>query len=150
MYRVEISSNPDSTFRVKSPDYEFVIDTKGRGITPPDTLLAGLGSCIGVYLRKYCEGSALTPLETAPPKGGASDTCDVLSLKGLTLDDFKITVEAEFSKERPVGFKEINVSIDLKGAQLDERRKAGLLEFIKNCPIHNTLKMNPAISVKIT
>jgi putative redox protein len=126
MYRVEVASNnPDTSFKVKSGSHEFVIDTKGKGITPSDTLLASLAACIGVYIRKYCEGSK------------------------LTLDNFSITAEAEFSKEKPVGFKEINVSIDLKGAALDERRRNALLEFIKNCPIHTTLHMNPAVNAKI-
>lgn len=125
MYRAEITGNPDSSFKVKSGDYEFLIDTKGKGITPPDTLLASLGACVGVYIRKYCEGSK------------------------FKLDNFRITVEAEFSKEAPIGFKQINVSLDLKGAQLDEPRKQALLAFIKNCPIHNTLKINPSIDVKL-
>ncbi len=126
MYRVEITNNPDSSFQVKSRDYEFVIGTKGKGITPPDTLLASLGSCIGVYIRKYCEGSK------------------------LALGNFIITVEAEFSKEAPFAFKDINVSIALKDTQLDEQRKQALLAFIRNCPIHNTLKANPVIDLKIT
>lgn len=51
MYHVDIENNADSSFTVKSRDYEFIIDTKGKGITPPDTLLASIGSCIGVYSR---------------------------------------------------------------------------------------------------
>lgn len=126
MYRVELNSSPDSSFKVKSGSYEFNIDTKGKGISPPDTLLAGLAGCIGVYIRKYSEGA------------------------GLALTDFSITIEADFCKDKPVGFKEINVSLDLKGAELDERRCNALLEFIKNCPVHNTLHLNPSINTRIT
>ena len=53
MYKVTIESYGESGFVVKSADYEFIIDNKGKGITPPDTFLASLGSCIGVYIRKY-------------------------------------------------------------------------------------------------
>lgn len=125
MYRVEVIGNPDSSFKVKTADYEFTIDLKGKGISPPDTLLASLASCIGVYIRKYSEGP------------------------GLKLDNFIVRAEAEFCQDKPVGFKKINVSIDLKGTQLDERRRNALLEFIKNCPVHNTLHMNPDINIKI-
>ncbi len=125
MYRVEVSNNPDASFQVKSQNYEFIVDLKGKGITPPDTLLASLAGCIGVYIRKYCEGS------------------------GVTLGNFSITAEAGFCQEKPVGFKDIRVSIDLKSAELDERRKNALLEFIKNCPVHNTLHMNPDVKIKI-
>lgn len=125
MYKVEVVSSSDSPFKVKAENYEFTIDIKGRGASPPDTLLASLAGCLGVYIRKYCDGS------------------------GLNLGNFGITAEAEFGQDKPAGFRKINVSLDLKGAQLDERRKKALLEFIKNCPIHNTLKMNPAVDIKI-
>ena len=59
MYKVEISNKGDSVFNVRSKDYEFNVDTKGKGMTPPDTLLASLGSCMGVYIRKYAEGAKL-------------------------------------------------------------------------------------------
>lgn len=125
MYRVNITHIAGYAFKVKSKDYEFSVDIQGKGISPPDVLLASLGSCLGVYIRKYSEGAK------------------------LDLKDFSINVEAEFCKETPMHFKEINVSVDLKGIQLDEPRKIALLEFIKNCPIHNTLKSNPTIEIKI-
>lgn len=125
MYRVDIVSSKDYIFKVKSKDYEFLVDTKGAGITPPDTLLASLGTCIGVYIRKYAEG-----------------------LK-LSLGQFSIHVEAEFVKEPPISFRQINVHIDLGDTKLDGQIKTRLLEFIKNCPVHNTLKIEPNISVEI-
>ena len=57
-------------------------------------------------------------------------------------------MEGEFAKD-PYSFKVINVSIDLKGEKLDERRSKALLEFIKNCPVHNTLKGNPEVEIKL-
>ena len=126
MYKVEIVNKGDTVFEIKSKDYEFKVDTHGKGITPPDTLLASLGSCMGVYIRKYAEGSK------------------------LNLENFKVDVSAELSKESPLCFKQINVDIDLKSCSIDERRQRALLEFIKNCPAHNTLKANPLIEFKLT
>jgi len=125
MYKVEIINKGDMVFNVKSGDSEFIIDAKGKGFTPPDALLAGLGSCIGVYLRKYIEGA------------------------GLELKEFVIKTEAEFSKEKPVCFRNIFVSVDLKGVQLGEQRQKALIDFIKNCPVHNTLKSDPLIEIRI-
>ena len=117
MYSVDVTNIGDYSFTVRSADYEFLIDSrKGKGITPPAVLLASLGSCIGVYLRKYAEGAK------------------------IELGGFGIKVQAEFSKEPPIRFKDIDISIDLKGFKMDERRKAALIEFIKDCPVHNTLK----------
>lgn len=126
MYRVELTGMGESGFKVKSGDYEFEIDTKGKGVTPPDTLLASIGSCVGVYLRKYAADAK------------------------IPLKDFRISVEAELSKDPPpVSFKSISISVDLKGLELDARRQEALLQFVKNCPIHNTLKANPQVEIKI-
>lgn len=125
MYRVEVSNKGGSKFTAKSKDYEFMIDTEGGGCTPPDTLLASLGSCVGVYIRKYAEGSK------------------------LSIPEFTVTVDGELSKERPVAFKLINVSIDLKGAKIDDRRREALLAFVQNCPVHNTLKQDPEVKIHL-
>ena len=126
MYHVDIISKGEYRFQVKSREYEFSVDMKGvQGITPTDTLLASLGSCMGIYIGKYLEGAK------------------------LTTSGFKISVDAEFSKEPPICFKKIKVSIDLKGAKLDEKRLKAMVEFIKNCPVHNTLKNNPDVEIAI-
>jgi len=127
MYRVDIVHEKDVTFNIKARDYECVVDAKGNsGLTPSDALLASLGSCIGVYIHKYSRTAKLNLL------------------------NFKIIVEAEFSQESPVCFKAINVVVTFQDALLDERRKNALLEFIKNCPIHNTLKGTPQINIQLS
>jgi uncharacterized OsmC-like protein len=125
MYHVDITNTGDYSFKVKSKDYEFIVDIKGEGITPPDTLLASLGTCVGVYVRKYAEGAK------------------------LTLPEFNISVDADFCKEIPVCFRKINVDVDLKGMQLDDYRMKAMLKFVKNCPVHNTIKNNPEVEIKI-
>lgn len=125
MYRVDIANSGDYLFKVKSQHYEFVVDIKDKGITPPDTLLASLGTCVGVYIRKFAEGTK------------------------LALNDFSISVEGELCKETPVRFKEINISVDLKGLQIEEGKKKAFLAFIKNCPIHNTLERAPSIAINL-
>lgn len=125
MYKVEITHNRDFVFTVKANESEFIIDAQGQGLTPLDTLLAGLGSCIGVYIRKYAQGSK------------------------LELENFKINVSAQLSSQPPFSFKQIDVQIDLKDSGIDERRQKALLEFIKHCPAHNTLKSNPVIGFEL-
>lgn len=125
MYHIDIANTGEYSFKVKSRDYEFLVDAKGGGLTPSDALLTSLGTCIGVYLRKYAEGAR------------------------LALPEFNISVDADFSKEKPVCFRKIDVKIDLKGITLDERRLKAIQEFIKNCPVHNTLKQGPEIEIKL-
>jgi putative redox protein len=126
MYKVEIIHNQDMAFTAKSGESEFIIDAKSKGLTPLDAFLAGLGSCIGVYIRKYAQGAK------------------------LILTNFKIEISADLSKEAPFSFRQISVNINLKNSQLDERRQKALLEFIKHCPAHNTLKGNPLIEFKLS
>ena len=134
MYKIEITHNQDLVFTVKAGMSEFIIDAQGqgssldpgRGMTPLDVLLAGLGACIGVYIRKYAGGSK------------------------LDLKNFKINVSAQLCSQSPFSFKQIDVQIDLKDSGLDDRRQRALLEFIKHCPAHNTLKGNPVIEFKFT
>lgn len=125
MYRVEITNKGEYSFNVKSKDYEFMMDVKGAGMTPPDTLLASLGGCIGVYLRKYAEGTR------------------------LDLGEFRVTVDGELRKEPPVAFDEIKIKIDFMNAKLDERKEKAIKEFIKNCPVHNTLENSPRVTIEM-
>ncbi len=125
MYRVKVSNEGAYKFNVRSGGYDFSIAAGGKGVTPPDALLVSVGSCIGVDIRKYADGAK------------------------LAIKDFTINVEADFGKEPPYRFRRIDVAIDLKGAELDERRKRAILEFIKNCPVHNTLKTSPDINIAL-
>lgn len=126
MYRVDINNKGDYSFGVISEKYEFRIDASGEGVRPPDALLAGLGTCIGVYLRKYAKGHK------------------------LNLPEFSIAVWAEFNKGRRVSFQNIKVEIDLKGAEINQSQINSMKEFIKNCPLHNTIEDGAAIEIKLT
>ncbi len=126
MYKVDVTHKKEMVFAVSAGGGSFTVDAAGKeGVTPPDVLLAGLATCVGVYIRKYCQGAS------------------------LSLDNFGVSARAEFTKEPPYCFKEIEVAVDLGGASLDERRKKALLEFVKNCPVHNTLKGDPAVTIGI-
>jgi uncharacterized OsmC-like protein len=123
MYRVNVINTKDYNFTVHSDTHEFVISPEGKAISPPSVLLASLASCIGVYIRKYADGTE------------------------MKLGEFSVAAEAEFSKEQPICFRAINIIIDLKNTRLDEKRKESLIRFIKNCPVHNTLKNSPEINL---
>jgi len=125
MYNVEAIDSGNFIFKIKSRGSEIVTDAKGAGFTPPDLLLAGLASCIGVYVRKYFDGAK------------------------ISVDGFSVSASADFFKEPPVRFKNISIKISLKDNKLDGRRANALIEFIKNCPVHNTLKNSPDIEIKL-
>ena len=80
---------------------------------------------MGVYIRKYSEGAK------------------------LDIGSFAVTAQADLSTDRPVSFRSITVNIDLEASTLDDNRKKSLLRFVENCPIHNTLHVNPDIKIKL-
>lgn len=125
MYHVDVSCKGNSVFDVTSGGAKMTIDLTDKNFGPLPTLLASLGACVGVYLRRYAD-----------------------NLK-LPIKEFSVSVEAELTKDATPGFKQISVSVDLKGAQLDEQKKEGLLRFIRNCPVHNTLHGNPVVDIKL-
>lgn len=125
MYQAEVFCAKDMTFQVKSRGYEITIDGKSGAISPLDTLLAALGACAGVYIRKYAESTK------------------------FSLENFTVNVEADLTDERPYRFDKINLTVDLKGVSLDESKKASLLRFIQNCPVHETLKANPEMNITL-
>jgi uncharacterized OsmC-like protein len=125
MYKITVEHQQDMKFKVKGKDAEFIIDANGGAIAPLETLLAALGSCVGVYTR-YFSQKAKVPLEK-----------------------FSITLQAELTEEPPYSFKKIEVQMDLKGVKLDQKQTESLLRTIKSCPVHQTLKSDPEIVLNL-
>ncbi len=125
MYQAEVFCAKDRSFKVKANAYEINIDGKGGAISPLETLLAALGTCAGVYIRKFAESTK------------------------LPLDNFIVKVEAELTDKAPYRFDQIHLSIDLQGISLDESKKESLLRFVRNCPVHQTLQANPEMVINL-
>ena len=94
-----------------------------EGMTPPELLLASLGSCVGfyaaMYLKKHKLSLAGTRVHVSAEKAKAPPR----------MEDFRITVEvpAEFSDDH----------------------KRGIKEAAHQCLIHNTLLNPPKISLEV-
>ncbi|HAH21186.1 MAG: hypothetical protein A2Y00_00835 [Omnitrophica WOR_2 bacterium GWF2_43_52] len=130
MYEVAVGYQSSSKYKVTSLGYEVAVDFPKPdgsidGITPPALFLASLGSCLAVYLERYLRGAK------------------------IKFDNFSINVKSDICKESPRYLKTIDVIIELKGADIDSRRKEALLEFVKNCPVHNTLTQAPTVNVSL-
>jgi uncharacterized OsmC-like protein len=125
MYQVDINNKQGNIFEVKAGKNELVIEPLSDNLSPGEVLLASLGSCIGFFTRRYLNNAK------------------------IPFQDFSLRLEADFSQDAPMRFKEIKVALDLKGVLLDARRKEALAKFIENCPIQNTLKGNPSINLDL-
>ncbi len=116
-------------FQIKARKHCIVADqptTEGgydEGMTPPELLLASLGSCAGYYAAQYLRKHKLAIEGTK-----VRVTCDKVK-EPARMDNFKIEVEA------PV--------------ELNEKHLKGMQDAIEHCLVHNTLLHAPKISLHI-
>lgn len=95
---------------------------ENQGPTPPEFLLASLGTCVGYYALQY------------------------LKLRSLPTDDLTVTVSAEKAKQpaRLADFK-----VEVFAGELQQKDIEGVTRAASACLIHNTLNSFPAISVVV-
>jgi uncharacterized OsmC-like protein len=117
------------SFQAQAGGHTFTIDLskdKGGsdlGMDPPEVFMASLGSCIGVYITRYCKNVKLN-----------ADGLDIHL--DWCLSDDKTTIET------------INVRIELPNAEVG-RRKDALLKVAGHCLIHNTIQNPPEIKMTL-
>jgi len=92
-----------------------------EGMTPPELLLASLGSCAGFYAAAYLRKHKLATEGTR-----VSVTADKLK-DPARMSNFKIEIEAPTA--------------------LTEQHRAGVENAVHHCLIHNTLLNSPSIAI---
>lgn len=95
-----------------------------EGMTPPELLLAALGSCAAYYAAQYLRKHRLAKEGTT-----VRVTADKV-LNPPRLDNFRVSVNS------PV--------------PLTEEQRKGMDEAISHCLVHNTLTHPPKIQIEIT
>lgn len=94
-----------------------------EGMTPPELLLASLGSCAGFYAAQY------------------------LKKHKLATEGTRVYVSGEKAKN-PARIATFTVRVDVPVELGDEHRK-GVEEAVHHCLIHNTLLHPPTINLEI-
>jgi putative redox protein len=90
------------------------------GMTPPELLLASLGTCAGFYAAQY------------------------LKTRSIKTDALEVVVSAEKAAQ-PARLGSFRIAVYSPG--LDPRHEAGILRAVKACLIHNTLANPPTIEI---
>ena len=93
------------------------------GMTPPEFLLASLGTCAGFYAAEYLRARSL-------PAAG-----------------LMVHVEAD-KVQQPARLDGFRIEVDIPHG-MDARHEAGILRAVKSCLIHNTLLHSPRIDVTL-
>jgi uncharacterized OsmC-like protein len=92
-------------------------------MTPPELLLASLGSCAAYYAVDYLKRNGLTPEGT------------------------KVSVTAEKVKA-PFRLDRFRIEVEVPG-DVDNDKTRGVEEAVHRCLIHNTLLNTPDIKVEV-
>jgi putative redox protein len=93
------------------------------GMTPPELLLASLGTCSAYYALQY------------------------LKSRSLPTKDLAIKVSAG-KAQQPARMTDFRIDVDIP-AGLDERHRDGIKRAIEKCLIHNTLLHSPTVEVAL-
>ena len=94
-----------------------------RGMTPPELLLAALGSCAAYYAVEY------------------------MNARGFPLDEFSICVRAEKGR-RPVRLSDICIGAEVPAGFPSEKYE-DLTWAIENCLLHRTLMNPPRVRIRV-
>jgi uncharacterized OsmC-like protein len=116
-------------FEIKARQHSIICDQPlenfghDEGMTPPELLLASLGSCAGFYAAQYLRKHKLATEGTRVRVTGDK-------LKEPTrIDNFRIEIETP--------------------AELSDQDRAGVEAAVHHCLIHNTLLHPPKIAIEI-
>jgi putative redox protein len=93
------------------------------GMTPPELLLASLGSCAAYYAAEY--------------------------LRARSISATGLTVAASAQKaQKPARLTDFKISLSVPGVD-DPRHRDGILRAAKSCLIHNTLAYASTIQIEL-
>jgi len=113
-------------FSAQVRGHEIVSDLPGprgtdAGMTPPEWLLASLGSCVGVYVAEFCAN------HNVPYEG------------------FAVEIDAQ-KTEDPSRFGAIQCKIHMPDG-MPEKMRGAVLRAARLCFIHNTLCHSPQVDI---
>ncbi len=117
-------------FEVKARNHTVICDQVvenggfDEGMTPPEFLLASLGTCAGYYAVQY------------------------LKARNLPMEGLRIRTTADKAKA-PARLTDFHIEIEYPH-DLDERHHEGIVRAVHACLIHNTLLNAPRIDVGVT
>jgi putative redox protein len=117
-------------FEIRTRNHSIISDQPindggfDEGMTPPELLLASLGSCAGYYAAQY------------------------LRKQKLATEGTRVRVTCEKVKDPLARMTNFVIEVDAPVELSDEQRK-GVEEAVEHCLVHNTLLHPPKIALKV-
>jgi putative redox protein len=126
---VKVSHLGQVRFNIQSRSHSILCDQpvdnggEDTAMTPPELMLASLGSCAAFYALQYLKARNLA-------ESGVEVSVTAEKLKGpARLGNFKIRVECPIT--------------------LDQDHTEGLMRSVNHCLIHNTLLAPPEVNIEL-
>src|SRR5713226_6693977 len=116
-------------FEIKARQHTIACDQPAEsggfdeGMTPPELLLASLGSCVGFYNAQY------------------------LKKFKLASEGTRVRVTAEKAKE-PARLDNFRIEVEVP-TEMEEKHREGIVNAVHHCLIHNTLMHPPKIELEV-
>ena len=116
-------------FEIKAREHTIACDQPSEnggydeGMTPPELLLASLGSCAGFYAAMY------------------------LKKRKLSAEGTRVRVTAEKAKAPP-RLEDFRITVEVP-TEFNAEQKRGIEEAVHECLIHNTLLIPPKMSLEV-
>jgi len=124
MFSANIVSTGNSRYHVTTRHSHFEMASDGTSSKPVDALLASLCGCLGYYVSLF------------------------LNDEKVHFTEYRVSATSDLTEDQ-TRLADINVNIEIEGTTLNETMSAALLTFIKRCYIHNTLKANSQIHMRV-
>jgi len=127
---VKITHLDQVRFNIQAGSHSIVCDQpadnggEDSGMTPPELMLASLGSCAAFYAVQY------------------------LKTRNLAQTGVEVTVTAEKLKQ-PARLGNFKIQVVFP-VSLTEEQTEGLMRSVHHCLIHNTLLSPPEISIELS
>jgi putative redox protein len=127
--RTTVTYEDGLRFRAIARGHELICDQlvenggSDAGMTPPELLLASLGTCVMYYAAEY------------------------LRARGMSAAGLTITVSAQ-KGQKPARLVDFKVTLGIPGVD-EPRHREGVLRAARSCLIHNTLTQAPAIEIEL-
>ena len=127
---VKISHLDHVKFSIQSRTHTILCDQPAEnggedtGMTPPELLLASLGSCAAFYAAQY------------------------LKIHGLAESGVEVSVTAEKLKQ-PARLGNFKIRV-ASPVFLTEEQREGMMRAVHHCLVHNTLLSPPEIAIELT
>ena len=129
MYETTVRFTKGVAFEVEARGHRIICDQpqenggEDAGMTPPELMLASLGTCAGFYAVQY------------------------LKFRNLPTEGLTVRVSGEKAAQ-PARIGSIRIEVESPGAE-DPKHLQGLQRAVEKCLIHATLMHAPAMEVAI-